>query len=68
LQEKNASLKDYKSSRWWWWEQEKGIKNVMFSVGLKKPNVNEIPRQEWVGASCLLNKPILCPVLYRCLL
>ncbi len=54
-------LKDYKSSRWWWWEQEKRSKDVMLSAGLKKLNVNEIPRHEWVGASCLLNKPILCP-------
>jgi len=46
-------LKDYKNSRWWWWEQEKGSKDAMLLVGLNKLNVNEIPRQEWVGASCL---------------
>jgi hypothetical protein len=44
------------------------MKDVMLSAGLRKLNVNEILRQEWVGASCLLNKPILCLVLYKCLL
>jgi hypothetical protein len=50
-------LKDYKSLRWWWWEQEKGIKDVMLSAGLRKLNVNEILRQEWVGASCFWINP-----------
>ncbi len=60
-------LKDCKNSRWWWKEQKKGSKDDMLATMLKKLNVNEIPRQEWVGASCLLNKAILCHVLYRCM-
>ncbi len=60
-------LKDCKSSRGWWQEQEKGNKDDTLLTTLNKFNVNEILRQEWVGASCLLNKPILCHVLYRCM-